>query len=275
MKLKNNVAIVTGGSRGIGKTIAEFFAREGARVVIIARDKREIAKALKDITVVAHADPMGFASDVSDYDAVRRIIGNVGKRFRGIDVLVNAAGIQEPIGPFASATMPQWEKNIAINLLGTAHATHAVLPFMMKKKKGSIINFSGGGATSSRPHFSAYAVAKTGVVKFTEVLADELAPYHIRINAIAPGAVNTKMLHEVLRAGARAGKAELASARKRLKEGGVPPERAAALAVFLASNVSRGFSGRLVSAPWDDWAKWDAKKIKEIMKGDYLKLRRA
>jgi len=170
--------------------------------------------------------------------------------------------------------MDEWEKNISVNLFGTVHASKEAIPYMQKNHSGAIINFSGGGATASRPNFSAYAVAKIGVVKFTEILADELAPYHIRVNAIAPGAINTKMLEEVLKAGSRAGKKELADAKKRAKEGGASPELAAALVVFLASSASAGLTGRLVSAPWDDWSHWGKKEIAQIMKTDALKLRR-
>jgi 3-oxoacyl-[acyl-carrier protein] reductase len=145
---------------------------------------------------------------------------------------------------------------------------------MIKRRSGVIINFSGGGATSSRPNFSAYATAKAGIVKFTEVLADELKPYRIRINAIAPGAVNTKMLDEILKIGRKAGNVELAAAKKRALEGGISAELAAELAVFLASSDSANLSGRLVSAVWDDWKHWSKKYIKKIMAGESLTLRR-
>ena len=275
MKLKDKVAIVSGGSRGVGKTVAQFFCREGARVFILARKKDELAAAVRDIGRVTGMKPFGFVCDVGDDASVLRAVRAVQKKCRRVDVLVNAAGIQEPIGVFAENSAKAWEENININLLGTVRLCRAVVRTMMKNKAGVIINFSGGGATSSRPHFSAYAVAKTGIVKFTEILADELSPYRIRVNAIAPGAVNTAMLTEVLKAGKRAGSVELASARKRKKEGGVSPELAADLAVFLASDDSEGLSGRLVSAPWDAWRSWNKKKIKEIMAGEALKLRRA
>jgi NAD(P)-dependent dehydrogenase (short-subunit alcohol dehydrogenase family) len=280
MKLNGKTAVITGGSRGIGKTIAEFFVREGARVFILSRDKKEIAAAMREIEEVIGLRPrkealiQGFVCDVSDAAATLRIIRAIGKKTHGIDILVNCAGIQAPIGPFAENKTGDWEKNIAVNLFGTMHACKAVLPFMIKRRRGSIINFSGGGATSSRPNFSAYAVAKTGVVKLTEILADELAPYHVKVNAIAPGAVNTFMLAEVLAVGEVAGKAELAASKKRMKEGGISPEVAAALAVFLASHDSDGLTGRLISAPWDAWRKWDKKTIKKIAATDKFKLRR-
>jgi NAD(P)-dependent dehydrogenase (short-subunit alcohol dehydrogenase family) len=277
MKLRDKIAIVTGGSRGIGKTVAEFFLREGARVVVVSRDKKEIAGAVQEIAevtgVVAGKKISGVTCDVSDAKAVARVVRAVGSRHRRIDILVNAAGIQAPIGPFKENKLEAWEKNIAVNLFGTVAMCKAILPFMVKRG-GSIINFAGGGATSSRPNFSAYAVAKTGVVKFTEILADELSPSHVRVNAISPGAVNTAMLAEVLAAGSRAGKKEFEESKKRFRDGGVSPELAAALAVFLASNDSRGLTGRLISAPWDTWRTWDKRAIKKIMATDKFTLRR-
>jgi 3-oxoacyl-[acyl-carrier protein] reductase len=264
MKLKGKVAVVTGGSGGIGSVVVEHLAREGAIVVVFSRHKS--AGKQRSLEIVC---------DVSNFSAVERAIKNVLKRFKKIDILVNCAGIQAPIGPFVEDDIKAWKANIATNLFGTAHTCKAVIPFMIKKKSGVIINFSGGGSTSSRPNFSAYAVAKTGVVKLTEILADELAPYRIRVNAVSPGGVNTNMLREVLKAGARVGKTELAASKKRAKEGGVPPELAAELVVFLASDVSVGITGRLVSAPWDGWKQWARKDIKKIASSDALKLRRA
>jgi 3-oxoacyl-[acyl-carrier protein] reductase len=170
--------------------------------------------------------------------------------------------------------MGEWEKNIKINLLGTAYMCRTVIPNMIKRKSGTIVNFSGGGATSSRPNFSAYATAKAGVVRFTEVLSDELKGKNVRVNVIAPGAINTKMLEEVLRAGKRAGNAEFGAAKKREKEGGASAREAAELVVFLSSEDSVNLSGRLVSAVWDDWKHWNKKDIKKIMSGESLTLRR-
>jgi NAD(P)-dependent dehydrogenase (short-subunit alcohol dehydrogenase family) len=126
------------------------------------------------------------------------------------------------------------------------------LQCMIDNKKGKIINLSGGGSTSARPNFSAYAVAKTGIVRFTENLAEEVREFNIDVNAVAPGAVNTKMLDDVLNAKSLAGK-EYAEALNRKEKGGNDPELAADLIVFLASGLSDGITGKLISAPWDPW----------------------
>jgi NAD(P)-dependent dehydrogenase (short-subunit alcohol dehydrogenase family) len=122
---------------------------------------------------------------------------------------------------------------------------------MIRERRGKIINLS-GGSPSPLPNFSAYAASKAAIVRLTETLAQEVEEYNIQVNAIAPGAVNTALTDALLAAGPAAGEEMLAQARRQKEDGGVPPERAAALAVFLASEASDGLSGRLISAVWDD-----------------------
>jgi NAD(P)-dependent dehydrogenase (short-subunit alcohol dehydrogenase family) len=144
---------------------------------------------------------------------------------------------------------------------------------MIPQRAGSIINLSGGGATSPRPNFSAYATAKAGLVRFSETLARELAEFHIRVNAVAPGAMNTAMQRAVLDAGAaRAGEKEYQLALEQGRDGGAPPERAAELCLFLASPDAAGISGRLISAVWDDWPALGGRP--ELAASDIYTLRR-
>lgn len=126
------------------------------------------------------------------------------------------------------------------------------LPFFKSARGGKIINFSGGGATSSRPNFSAYAVSKTAVVRLTEILAEELSEYNIDVNAVAPGVINTGMLDEIVEAGAKAGE-EYKRALERSEEGGDSVEKIVDLCRFLISSESDGISGKLISAIWDDY----------------------
>lgn len=126
------------------------------------------------------------------------------------------------------------------------------IPLFKKAGKGKIINFSGGGATSSRSNFSAYAVSKTAVVRLTEILAEEFSRYNIDVNAVAPGAINTGMLDEIIEACAKAGE-EYKRALERSREGGDPVEKVVELCRFLISPESDGISGKLISAIWDDY----------------------
>jgi 3-oxoacyl-[acyl-carrier protein] reductase len=272
--LAGKASLVIGGSGGIGQVVAAQLATQGCAVCIAGRSRRNVSAALDMLHEAGHGEIKGLCCNIEDHAAVRRMIRQAVKLLGGLDILVNAAGIQAPIGEFSSNSMDEWEHNLRINLLGTVYSCKAALPYLTERGSGSIINFSGGGATSSRAHFSAYAVAKTGIVRFTEILAEELRDRKIRVNAIAPGAVNTRMLKEVLLLGSQAGDKELREAKKRAMEGGVPPTLAADLVVFLASKRSMGLTGKLISAVWDPWKTWDKAAIEQIMAGDKYNLRR-
>jgi len=272
MKLKGKIAIITGGSRGIGKAIARAFLAESASVAIAGRNQDELTKTSQELSRFGVI--RSFRADISEEKDIQKLVAEVLDAFGTIDVLVNNAAVQGPIGKFWEVGFDDWVNNININLLGTARCIREVLPIMIAKKAGKIINLSGGGATAPRAYFSAYAAGKAAVVRFTETLAEELREYHIDVNAIAPGAVNTRMLDEVLAAEDRAGDKELREAKERKEKGGTPPELAAALAVFLASSASDGLSGRLISAVWDDWMRFGPDRIQEVMSGDLYTLRR-
>jgi 3-oxoacyl-[acyl-carrier protein] reductase len=150
----------------------------------------------------------------------------------------------------------EWQKAIEINLYGSVLTCRAVLPHFRKQRYGKIVQLSGGGATKPLPRLSAYAVSKVAVVRMAETLAEEVREDHIDVNAIAPGALNTRMLDEILAAGPeKVGEAFYANAVQQKAKGGTPLELGAALAVFLASAASDGITGKLISAQWDPWRK--------------------
>jgi NAD(P)-dependent dehydrogenase (short-subunit alcohol dehydrogenase family) len=272
MILKGRVSIITGGSGGIGKAIAAAFVREGSSVVLASRTGPELEKTKRELAAF-YSGVETCRADVSREQDVKTLVDFTLDRFGTIDVLVNCAGVQGPIGLITEIDEKEWFEAIKINLYGTFLCIKAVLPVMMQKNRGKILNFSGGGAVSPRPRFSAYGTSKAGVVRLTETLAGELKDYNIGIHAIAPGAVNTKMLELVLAAGEKAGKEELSKALKQKREGGVPPPQVAELAVFLASKKSDGLSGRLISLPWDDWAAIP-RHLPDIMSSDVFAMRR-
>ncbi len=251
MILAGKRVMITGAGRGIGRVIAVKCASEGAKVVLLARTGSELAKTSELISGTG-GKSCPVVCDISSMQDVAHAVSVAREKYGQIDVLVNNAGVQPPIGPFAAADIDEWKSNVAINLFGTAHVTSAVLPEMISRKKGKIVNLSGGGSTSPRPNFSAYAVSKTAIVRFTETLAMELRQYNIDVNAVSPGAINTKMLDELLEAGPLAGE-EVGDAEKRKETGGDDPELAAGLVCFLASGDSDGISGKLISARWDPW----------------------
>jgi NAD(P)-dependent dehydrogenase (short-subunit alcohol dehydrogenase family) len=272
MKLDNQVALITGAGRGIGRAIAMAFARQGADLALVARTESELEETAQMIRAAGHR-VVAVTADVSHREYVERAVSQALETFDRVDVLVNNAGVQPPIGPLWENDADEWMRAVAVNLFGPMLCIKAVLPGMMERKRGKIVNLSGGGATGPRPNFGAYAASKAALVRLTETLAMELAPYNIQINALAPGAINTRMLDEVLAAGELAG-TELAQAQRRAERGGTSIERAAQLAVFLASADSDGLTGKLVAAPHDDWQTWDAARIAALNESPWYTLRR-
>jgi NAD(P)-dependent dehydrogenase (short-subunit alcohol dehydrogenase family) len=274
MKLAGRVALITGGGRGIGRAVAEACAREGASVCLVARTGAELEQVTEAIRSVG-GRATWFQADVAEPASAEAAVRSCIEAFGTLHVLVNAAGVYGPIGRSWEVDAREWARAIEINLLGTLNMCRAAIPVMQDTGAGRIINFSGGGATSPLPRFSAYAASKAAVVRLTETLAEELRGTGITVNAIAPGAVDTRLQDEVLAAGEQAG--ELYERIRRLREsgeGGVPPELPAGLAVMLASAAGEAITGKLISAAYDGWQAWDAERIGELAATPWLTLRR-
>jgi 3-oxoacyl-[acyl-carrier protein] reductase len=272
MKLKDRVAIVTGSGRGIGRAIALAMAEQGADVVVAARTLAELEATAARIRSLGRR-ALIVQADVSAKQEVKAMVNGALGEFGRIDILVNNAGVQPPIGPLWENDPDEWLRTILINLGGVFLCCQAVIPVMIRQGGGKIINLSGGGATSPRPFFSAYAASKAAIVRLTETLAEEVKQHNIQVNAIAPGVVTTRMTEQVLAAGPAAGEEMLARSRRQKETGGVPPERAAALALFLASDESDGLTGRLISSVWDDWRSLPS-RLEKVMATELYTLRR-
>jgi len=275
MKLKNLVTVVTGGSQGLGNAIARAFVGEGAHVALCARDQKLINAAAADLKGLATAGQQVFASacDVSVEDDVEKFFDEVRCRLGSVNVLVNNAGVYGPKGQSENLDFHQWTRAIEINLYGTFLPCRCAIRQMKQKSRGKIINLSGGGATSPMPRISAYAASKAAVVRLTETLAEELREFSIDVNAVAPGALNTRLLDEILEAGPEAvGNTFFEKALKQRDSGGVPLERAARLCAYLASSESDGITGKLISAQWDPWE--NLHKFREQLASDVYTLRR-
>jgi NAD(P)-dependent dehydrogenase (short-subunit alcohol dehydrogenase family) len=253
MKLDGRVAIVTGGSRGIGLAIARALGVEGARVAIASRTARELDAArgvLEADGVTALARP----TDVARFEDVKALANEALAKWGRIDVLVNNAGVNGAIGRIDECDLGEWKLAFEVNVFGTMHACRAVLPAMRAARRGKIINLAGGGVGGPgvAPRVSAYASSKAAVVQLTEALARELVEDGIQVNAIAPGAVVTEMTAAVVAAGpAKAGKELYERTLKQRQSGGEPPELAAKLVVWLASDASGALTGKMLSAKWD------------------------
>jgi NAD(P)-dependent dehydrogenase (short-subunit alcohol dehydrogenase family) len=256
MKLQNLVTVVTGGSQGLGKAIAEAFVREGAHVVICARDLKMVNAARNELEQAARSGQkiLGLGCDVTSASEVTEVFTAIDRELGPVDVLVNNAGIYGPKGPSEQVDLKEWTRAIEINLFGTFVPTREAITRMKPRRSGKIINLSGGGATNPMPRISAYAAAKAAVVRLTETLAEELREFGIQVNAVAPGALNTRLLDEILEAGpANVGAEFYQKALKQRDSGGAPLEKGANLCVYLASAESAGITGKLLSALWDPW----------------------
>ena len=265
MRLDGLVAVVTGAGRGIGQAIALAFAREGAHLALAARSAPELedtARQVRDLGAPALVIP----TDVTDQGQVDRMAAQVIDRYAAIDILVNNAGVAGPIGPLQDNDPAYWVRTIQVNLIGTYLCCRAVLPAMLERNRGKIINMSGGGSLKGGPDMSAYGSTKAAVVRLTECLAMELAQTNVCVNAVAPGTIQTRMLEEIQEVYSAAG-VEMPSG------GWGSLERAADLVLFLASGDSGNLSGRLVSAVWDDYSNLP-ERIPEIMESDAYQLRR-
>lgn len=255
-ELAGRAAIVTGASRGLGLVIAEAFVAAGADLMICAREAAALEAARARLLERAQPAQRVLARtvDVADREQVFALVAHTLSALPHFSILVNNAGVYGPKGRIDTVSAADWEQAIQINLLGSVWMSAAVTPHFRARGYGKIIQLSGGGATAPMPRLSAYAASKAAVVRFAESLALELQHDGIDVNSIAPGALNTRLLDEVLAAGPeRVGDAFYDKALRQKQDGGAPLEQGAALAVFLASAASDGISGKLLSALWDPW----------------------
>jgi len=169
------------------------------------------------------------------------------------DVLVNCAGKLGPIGSFISSDWDEWMDTIEVDFMLAVRLCRMVLPGMIARGYGKIINISGGGATKGMPNFSAYASAKTALVRFTETLAAEVEQYHIDVNAVSPGPMYSAITEQIIAAGKENAGLEAYDEACQTKDYNRTPEEAARLVAFLASHESDGITGRLISAVHDPW----------------------
>jgi len=275
--LRGKVAIVTGASQGFGLAVARQFVVEGASVAICARDAillEEVCLELAKATTQGEQKVVSFAVDVSKKDEVEDFVQQVVQDLGRVDILVNNAGVYGPMGEIETIDWNEWVQAIEINLFGSILMSRAALPYLKGQRSGKIIQLSGGGATNPMPRLSAYAVSKAGIVRFVETLAEEVREFGIDVNAIAPGALNTRLLEEVLQAGPeKVGEGFYQKSLQQKESGGASLEIGVGLAVFLGSSASDGITGKLISGLWDNWSEWP-QHLEELQQSDVYALRR-
>jgi 3-oxoacyl-[acyl-carrier protein] reductase len=225
MKLENKVALITGGSRGIGKAVAAAFAHEGAKLALCARSTDELQQTVAELHGMK-AQAQGWPCDVTMESSVKDFVHEAQRAFGRIDILVNNAGVMTRPAPMVELEVRKWDYTIAVNLRGPFLVTQAVLPFMLKQKSGSVINVSSTIGRGAYANFVAYATSKWGLEGFTQTLAAELRSSHIQVNSVEPGYVATKLT------GYR----------------GSNPESVTDVFVYLASDESKSVTGKMLSA---------------------------
>jgi len=276
MKLKGRFALITGASQGLGAEIARHYVTNGASVMLCARSADKLVTQQQRLAPLLAPDAriLTIAADVGEPKDIDRIFEKVRTEFRRLDILINNAGVYGPMGNIEDVGWDEWVDAIRINLLGLVYASRAAMPMFRAQRYGKIINISGGGAANPMPAITAYAASKAGVVRFTESLALECRDDHIDVNAIAPGALVTRMMDQLLEAGPeRVGQQFFDRMKKIAEEGGTPLDVGAALCVFLGSHESDGITGKLIAAQWDRWEDWP-KHLDELNASDVYTLRR-
>lgn len=266
------VAVITGGSRGIGRAIALACSREGMRIALCARSAGALDEARAAIAREADVPVLTAALDVAEGDAVTDFVARTERELGPPYALICAAGVLGAVGPIDEVSFDDWEQAIRVNLLGAVRCIREVVPGMKRRRAGRIVLFSGGGE-GPLPRRTSYAASKGAIWRLTESLGAELAPFNVYLNAIAPGPVNTRFLDDLLAAGPnRAGADAHQKALEQQATGGTSADRAAELAVYLLSDASAGLSGKIVSALWDKYREW--RDLEALSKTDRYTMKR-
>ena len=274
MKLKGINALITSGSQGLGKAIAGRFLVEGANAVLCARGEKELLATRDELAKQFPSQKvLAKICDVSRETQVNELVAFALRELGPLHALVLNAGIYGPMGATESVSLEEWRRAMDINLYGVLLPCRAVIPHFKKSGHGKIVILSGGGATNPLPNISAYAASKAAVIRLMETLAEELKTFRVDVNAIAPGALATRLVDEVLAAGPEKVGAAFYEKNKQWKDKGATPlDLGANLAVYLASAQSDGITGKLISAQWDPWEKLH--ELKDDLSGDIYTLRR-
>ena len=275
MKAKNKNVIITGGTVGFGKALAEKFLNEGANISICSRNEQQLFDTQSELlSKFPNRIILVKKCDVSIEKDVKEFIAYSLDTFKTIHVLILNAGVYGPMGPIETVSLDEWRKSIDINLFGVLLPCRELIPHFKQNKYGKIIVLSGGGATNPMPNLSSYATAKAAVVRLVETLSKELLSYNVDINAIAPGAMSTRMIEQVIDAGPEIVGDEFFKKNQNWKQNGATSmELGTNLTVYLSSDDSNGVTGKLISAQWDDWKNF-GNHLDDLQNSDIYTIRR-
>ena len=274
--LKGKTALITGASSGLGFKISEKFIEQGANLIFCSRSEDKLNSAYNHLNKLRknHQRILYQAVDISKKEEINSLLENSFKEFQNVDILINNAGIIGPKGKFEELDWEEWRYALDTNFLGSAYFIRKLLPHFKKNNYGRIVQISGGGATQPVPFQSIYAASKAAVVRFIETISLEIEEFNITANCIAPGALNTNITDEMIKAGPeKIGKKFYEKVLEQKRIGGAPIEKAVLLSLALSSDDYPKLNGKLISAIWDDWEKFE--NYAEILnKSDVYTLRR-
>lgn len=274
MKLQNKTALITGAAGVIGSRIALFFAREGCELVLSDRSDEKLKEVKNNLLSITTRVEI-FSADVSKINDVKSLMQFAEEKFGKLDILVTAAGIYGEISAVEQCNAEKWMEAVEVNLFGTMLCVKFAMPMLKKSQQGKIVLFAGGGE-GPLPNFTSYACSKGGILRLNESLAQEVSSYNIDVNAMYPGLINSGFVQDLIKAGPeKAGEKKYKEALNQVSGDAetISPDRAAQLALFLASSESNGLSGKLFAARWDKWAEFP-KHLNEIMQSDIYTPRR-
>ena len=274
--LSGRIAIITGANQGLGREISKSYVTAGANVMLCARNYDLLEKVELELKPLLGENQKIFIKkcNVTNENEVNALVQDTLDKLEGCQILVNNAGIYGPKGAIEDQDWDEWKKAIEINVFGSVLMCRALIPHFKKQNYGKIIQLSGGGATKPLPNLSVYATSKAAIVRFADTLAEEVRSFGIDVNAIAPGALNTNMLQEILDSEPeKVGEDFYNNALKQKNNGGIPLTKGAELALFLASSASDGITGKLISTLWDKWKEWP-EHLEELENSDAYTLRR-
>jgi NAD(P)-dependent dehydrogenase (short-subunit alcohol dehydrogenase family) len=247
--LRGRVALVTGGGRGLGRAFAVALAGAGARVAVVARTREQLDETVGLIRANG-GEALAVPADVTDKNAVLEMVRRVEDGFGPVSLLVNNAGAGAPFGPTWDVDADQWWRTVETNLRGPLLCSHAVMRGMIARREGRMINICSGAGTMSVPFMSAYVTSKSALIRFTEVLADEIRPHGVSVFAIQPGTVRTALAEELM---SSEGGARWMPWFQRIFDEGrdVTALPGTELVLYLASGMADELSGRYFEAPGD------------------------
>lgn len=268
------LAIITGAYGGLGTALSKSFWEAGYDLMLVGRNKSKLELLKDSLQINARQECQIGVCDLEQGAMVQDFLATQISTLDRIDVLINNAAIHGDIGLSWETDLVELHNVLQVNFLAPVAFCQAVMPAMIRANRGSIINLSGGGATSPRPMFSGYASSKVALLRFSETIAEEADSYGVKVNCISPGLMPTKLLTDVIEKGAGiAGVKEVETAKKAFSQAGSSTNKVVALALFLASGDSNGITGKTISAVWDNWEIWP-NNIAELSSTDAYTLRR-